>query len=100
MPGYVVGLLAAVAVAVVVFTVVVFAVIAIRTEWILPWLRRSTLRPRLWGYSALFGGAGLGLWCFAHAIHRPALFSAAAVGLFVVSTGLSFRATRPGRVPR
>ncbi|NEC87550.1 hypothetical protein [Streptomyces sp. SID12501] len=33
--------------------------VAVRTGWLLPWLRRRTLRPELWGYGAMLGSAGL-----------------------------------------
>ncbi|GHE32889.1 hypothetical protein [Streptomyces capitiformicae] len=78
--------------------VVVFAVIAIRTAWLLPWLRRSTLRPRMWGYATLVGGVALALFSYAFATERSSAIGAAAVVLFLVSSVLSFLATRPGRV--
>ncbi|MBP5891227.1 hypothetical protein ACSCB1_16425 [Streptomyces europaeiscabiei] len=76
----------------------VFGVVAIRTQWMLPWLRRSTLRPVLWGWATLSGSAGLGLWCVAVATERVDAFGLAGLILIVTDTVLSYLATRPGRV--
>ncbi|WP_371577165.1 hypothetical protein [Streptomyces sp. NBC_01314] len=75
----------------------VFGVVAIRTEWMLPWLRRSTPRPVLWGCATLSGSAGLGLWCVAMATERADVFGLGLI-LIVTHTVLSYLATRPGRV--
>ncbi len=78
---------------------VVFGVAAIRTGWLLPWLRRGTLRPVLWGYATLAGGAGLCLWCVGMAAaERAEVFGIAGLLLIVTNTVLSYLATRPGRV--
>lgn len=77
--------------------VVVFAVIAIRTGWLLPWLRRSTLRPCLWAYATLVGAVALDLFCYAWAGEGSYAIGAAAIVLCLVSSVLSFLATRPGR---
>ena len=33
--------------------------VAVRTDWLLPWLRRRTVRPKMWGYGAMLAGTGL-----------------------------------------
>ncbi|MEW2117960.1 hypothetical protein AB0945_22790 [Streptomyces sp. NPDC005474] len=39
---------------------VVLGVVAVRTGWLLPWLRRSRIqRPALWGYGAMLTGTGV-----------------------------------------
>ncbi|MER6156166.1 hypothetical protein ABT147_11545 [Streptomyces sp. NPDC001868] len=80
---------------------VVFGVVAIRTRWMLPWLRRSTFRPVLWGYASLAGGAGMGLWAVGMRSDRAdaEVFALAGVLLLVTNAVLSYLATRPGRVP-
>ncbi|MFI5634668.1 hypothetical protein ACIA8E_36035 [Streptomyces sp. NPDC051664] len=37
---------------------------AIRTGWVLPWLRNKVFRPRLWGYASLLMAACLALQIF------------------------------------
>ncbi|MET7311502.1 hypothetical protein ACWD7C_30765 [Streptomyces sp. NPDC005134] len=37
---------------------------AIRTGWVLPWLRNKVSRPRLWGYASLLMAACLALQIF------------------------------------
>lgn len=76
----------------------VFGVAAIRTGWMLPWLRRSTLRPVLWGWATLVGSAGSCLWCVGMATERADVFGLGGVALLATNTVLSFLATRPGRV--
>ncbi|MGW0840725.1 hypothetical protein ACWD26_11270 [Streptomyces sp. NPDC002787] len=88
-----IGCLAAVVVA-----TAVFGVAAIRTGWLLPWLRRSTLRPALWGWATIVGGAGLCLWCVGMTNDRADVFGPAGLVLIVTNMVLSFLATRPGRV--
>ncbi|WP_234046406.1 hypothetical protein [Streptomyces adelaidensis] len=76
----------------------VCAVIAIRTGWMPPWLRR-TLRPRLWGYSTLIGNAGICLWLFAFRADGMSTPAALAAGvLFAANMAISPLANRPGRV--
>ncbi|MFJ6568300.1 hypothetical protein ACIQNU_12805 [Streptomyces sp. NPDC091292] len=36
-------------------------VAAVRTGWVLPWIRRRVLRPRLWGYGMLITSIGVPL---------------------------------------
>ncbi|MFE7840999.1 hypothetical protein ACFU53_34565 [Streptomyces sp. NPDC057474] len=88
-----IGCLAAVMVA-----TVVFGVVAIRTGWMLPWLRRRTLRPVLWGYATLAGSAGLCLWCVGMTAERADVFGLAGLVLIATNTVLSYLATRPGPV--
>ncbi|MGW3646633.1 hypothetical protein [Streptomyces sp. NPDC000878] len=38
---------------------VVCGAVAVATGWLLPWLRRRTLRPALWGYGTVLFAAGL-----------------------------------------
>ncbi|MFF3372696.1 hypothetical protein ACFYXF_07025 [Streptomyces sp. NPDC002680] len=33
--------------------------VAVRTYWLLPWLRSRTVRPEMWGYGAMLSSAGL-----------------------------------------
>ncbi|UUU31122.1 hypothetical protein JIX56_15070 [Streptomyces sp. CA-210063] len=76
----------------------VLGVAAIRTGWMVPWLRRSTLRPALWGYASLAGGAGLGLWSYGMTTYRADAYGLAGLALLITNAVLSFLATRPGRV--
>ncbi|MFF6786036.1 hypothetical protein [Streptomyces sp. NPDC012510] len=86
-----IGLLAAAMVA-----TTVFGVAAIRTGWMLPWLRRTTFRPVLWGWATLAGSAGLCLWCVGVATDRAGAFGLGGLALILTNTVLSFLATRPG----
>ena len=38
---------------------VVCGVVAVATGWLLPWLRRRTLRPAMWGYGTVLFGGGM-----------------------------------------
>ncbi|UUU24714.1 hypothetical protein [Streptomyces sp. DSM 40750] len=76
----------------------VLGAIAIRTRWMVPWLRRSTLRPVLWGYASLAGSAGMGLWSFGMMADRADVYGLAGLILLITNAVLSFLATRPGRV--
>ncbi|WP_158711354.1 hypothetical protein [Streptomyces sp. NRRL S-1824] len=39
-------------------------IVAIRTGWVLPWLRAKVFRPRLWGYASLLIAACLAVEMF------------------------------------
>ncbi|WP_221348719.1 hypothetical protein [Streptomyces beigongshangae] len=75
------------------------AAAAIRSGWTVPWLRRRTYRPRLWGYGALTGDTGLGLfvcsWWVDAAAWTHTLLSLAGVTLMIVGGYVSFLASRP-----
>ncbi|MGW5276639.1 hypothetical protein ACWEQP_29645 [Streptomyces sp. NPDC004044] len=43
---------------------VVEGIAAIRTGWVVPWLRNKVFRPRLWGYASLLLAACLALQIF------------------------------------
>ncbi|MFJ8605136.1 hypothetical protein ACIREM_41810 [Streptomyces shenzhenensis] len=80
----------------------VLAVVAIRTGWVLPWLRGSMVRPWLWGYGTLLSDAGLfvGFLAF-RALHLPSsgeLMALVAMALFAAGGFLSFLSNRPARV--
>ncbi|GAA3823168.1 hypothetical protein ACFS5L_26825 [Streptomyces phyllanthi] len=74
------------------------AVAAIRTGWLLPWLRRRTHRPRMWGYATLLGNTGACLVLYGFVVDgrfaSDLLFGA---GILLVVTGavLEFRTSRP-----
>ncbi|MGW0709067.1 hypothetical protein ACWD4G_24470 [Streptomyces sp. NPDC002643] len=89
----------AMAVLTVAVTVVVttFAVLAIRTGWLLPWLRAKTLRPHLWGCSSLLGAVGMCVMYASYRVDEPTLLTVA-VFAFLGSWYLSLLADRPGRV--
>ncbi|MFE7760331.1 hypothetical protein [Streptomyces sp. NPDC057438] len=74
-----------------------FGVVAIRTQWLLPWLRRGTPRPVLWGWATLAGSAGLCLWCVGMTAGRAEVFGLAGLTLVIVNAALSYLATRPAR---
>ncbi|MEH0418783.1 hypothetical protein [Streptomyces sp. B21-083] len=38
---------------------VVIGAVAVRTAWLLPWLRYRTVRPELWGYGSMSFGTGM-----------------------------------------
>ncbi|MFI0963183.1 hypothetical protein ACH4S8_17535 [Streptomyces sp. NPDC021080] len=75
-------------------------IVAVTTGWVPPSFRRRVARPRLFGWSALAGAAGLGLFMFPGPFHGhdAALTPTALVGilLFVASTVLQVMSQRPG----
>ncbi|UIX31032.1 hypothetical protein [Streptomyces sp. GQFP] len=81
---------------------VVCGVVAVATGWLLPWLRRRTLRPALWGYGTVLFAAGLLLSMSYGAFDvfdgSPALIDAAFVSsVLMIGTGgyLQVLSTRP-----
>jgi hypothetical protein len=88
-PGAAVSVLAAVG-----------GVAAIRTGWVLPWLRRRTFRPWLWGYGALLMSTNLALQLVGWAIlspHSQFLVGSAGFVLLLVALGLLLASQQPGR---
>ncbi|MGW3412838.1 hypothetical protein [Streptomyces sp. NPDC000888] len=67
----------------------VMGAFAIVTGRMPPWLRRRTLRPRLWGYGTACSGAGPALWAVSFmVINSDIAFSALAlVGLVLMVGG-------------
>ncbi|WP_329271384.1 hypothetical protein [Streptomyces sp. NBC_01451] len=63
-------------------------VMAVATGWLLPWLRRRTLRPALWGYgTVLFSGGvllSMSYGTFGVFDDSPALVDAAFVATMVM----------------
>ncbi|WP_405821772.1 hypothetical protein OG241_37130 [Streptomyces sp. NBC_01390] len=69
---------------------------AVRSGWLLPWLRRRTLRPELWGYGAMSFGTGMFLlmsWGELNVLDGlPHLGGAVAVtGLLLMAAGAYFQ---------
>ena len=81
-----------------------FGVLAIATGRMPPWLRRRTLRPRLWGYGTVCSSAGPALWAVSFmVITSDIAFSVLAlVGLVLMLGGvvLQMFAERPDPVQR
>ncbi|MEV5011525.1 hypothetical protein AB0K74_12960 [Streptomyces sp. NPDC056159] len=78
----------------------VLAVVAIRTGWVLPWLRRRMFRPRLWGYGTLLGDAGLFVSFLTFRVLHSSLIGEVvfftAMALIISGGVLSFLSSRPG----
>jgi hypothetical protein len=82
---------------------VVGGLAAIRTGWVLPWLRRRTLRPRLWGYGVLLMSVFLAAQVVAGAVagpHSQPLAIGAGLVLMLIGLGLMRASQQPGRTTR
>jgi hypothetical protein len=78
----------------------VSGVAAIRTGWVLPWLRRRTLRPRLWGYGVLLMSVFLAAQVVDGAVagpHSQLLVIGGGLVLFLTGSGLMLASQQPGR---
>jgi hypothetical protein len=77
-----------------------FGVVAIvGGGWMLPWLRRRTRRPRLWGFGAVCSSAGLPVCYLSFNVwsgSEIALFASAVAGMALMFTG-SVLVTLAGR---
>ncbi|MGW7260924.1 hypothetical protein [Streptomyces sp. NPDC054834] len=72
---------------------------AVATDWVMPWARGRVLRPRLWGYGALLGAAGMALFMFLGPLADAGLSPLPVIGwlMFMAGLGLQALAQRPGR---
>ncbi|MEV7318292.1 hypothetical protein AB0N56_35900 [Streptomyces microflavus] len=69
---------------------------AIRTGWVLPWLRSKVFRPRLWGCASLLMAACLALLIFdSPRMHFP--FGDLAIVGTLIALAMMWVAQRPAR---
>ncbi|MFD8738090.1 hypothetical protein ACFV06_24700 [Streptomyces sp. NPDC059618] len=80
-----------------------FGVAALTAYWIPPWFRRRVVRPKLFGWGALAGAAGLALVVLPGPFRGPDadLTPAAMVGIpvFIAAMVLQGMSQHPGRRP-
>jgi len=88
--------------ALVVAALAVMGVIAVVTGWVAPWIRGQVVRPKLWGYGAVTGAAGMALFMFIGPFHGAdvelAPLAMAGMAVFFVGLALQWVAQRPGRI--
>ncbi|MFC3575835.1 hypothetical protein ACFOZ0_21645 [Streptomyces yaanensis] len=80
----------------------ILGIVAITTGWVVPWLRGTIARPRLWGSGTLLFASGIALFRYGATVHGTTAIDLVFGGgllVFLSGAALQFLGQRPGRVP-